>query len=447
MISVVLVFLLVLFSMGVSNLVTAAIRQASSVNRSNEAYFAAEGAIEQGLLQNVGKSAGYTTGDTALTGFCDPTKGVCPTAKFQIQGKVPGGSAKIGTEYVVPSPGTGNVGADCNPLTKVTSGYFSYSATKEPHYVLGTTAPSGYIGPFTAIDHPCNWNKIKVGETVAIPLYTTDVSTGGASPAGTETIKNPIDINLQKLKIKFRTACKTGEVCQASGRYKLDVTKGDPYTLCNSASSYLCGDVIVSWQIVGANSTGDKIYTLVADNDIKKTISPTDPFARDKTNSEIYESLINFAATGGLTDPAFIPGFICDANCVLYADYATVPLGLKQRLGKDLNNVTNVSIIDFLRNEGPYAATSNPLFRSTSDKINKPVLKLTIVHSLAEFSTAYSIPYLEYQITTDVGVSGSFDPADAAQTIRAEGQSGPFKQVLEVKQPQETGLLEYVIQQ
>ena len=78
-------------------------------------------------------------------------------------------------------------------------------------------------------------------------------------------------------------------------------------------------------------------------------------------------------------------------------------------------------------------------------EIYKPVLKLTVIHSLAE-SDFLTVPYLEYQITSDVA-GGGYEPANSAQTIRAEGLAGTFKQVLEVKIPQETGLLEYVIQQ
>jgi hypothetical protein len=318
-----------------------------------------------------------------------------------------------------------------------------YSEKIEPHYIVGTSVPAAvqndYIGPFGAIEHPCHWNKIRVGDTVAIPLYTTDVSTGGATAPDTETIKNPVDIDLTKLKIKIRTACRTGnEMCLDLERYTLDGTIGDPYSLCQPGGS-LCGDVIVSWQINGTNVAGDKIYTMVAA--VPKADTAKTGLVRTINNTEIYESLINDAAQSRLT--SVIPGWACngtsDLYCVLYADTTSVA-GIKYRQGKDLLTGYVESIMDFLRNEGTYAN------RSTLDKINKPVLKLTVVHSLSESPTT-SIPYLEYQVTSNVGTNTGFDPADSAQTIRAEGQSGPFKQVLEVKMPQETGLLEYVIQQ
>jgi hypothetical protein len=67
-----------------------------------------------------------------------------------------------------------------------------------------------------------------------------------------------------------------------------------------------------------------------------------------------------------------------------------------------------------------------------------------MVHTLDASTGGTAVPYLEYQLLTDNSVSA---PADTSQTITAEGISGTFKQVLEVKQPQESGLLEYVIQQ
>ena len=53
------------------------------------------------------------------------------------------------------------------------------------------------------------------------------------------------------------------------------------------------------------------------------------------------------------------------------------------------------------------------------------------------------MPYLEYQLLSNVSVP----PTDTVQTITSEGFSGTFKQVLQVKVPQDSGILEYVIQQ
>jgi hypothetical protein len=269
------------------------------------------------------------------------------------------------------------------------------------------------------IDNACNWNKIKVGETVGIPLYTT---------ASDGTIKNPVDLDLQTLKVKLRTPCLDGasggpNACSGSGRYRLDDYNGvDTLLQCAVSKTSYCGDTVVSWSIVGTNVTGDKVYTLVP-------YTPVVSGKRTKPNSEIYEWLINSVRSTGSP----FSGFSCDTYCVLYGGrFAIDPL----------DEINNASILDFLLN----GSVDGLFVRSGTDKIYKPVLKLSVIGSLSEFSSGNTVPYLEYQITTNVGVGGSAPP-DLAQTVTAEGFSGPFKQVLEVKLPQETGLLEYVIQQ
>ncbi|MFO0780946.1 MAG: hypothetical protein U0519_03630 [Candidatus Gracilibacteria bacterium] len=66
-----------------------------------------------------------------------------------------------------------------------------------------------------------------------------------------------------------------------------------------------------------------------------------------------------------------------------------------------------------------------------------------VIHSLDELGGS-KIPYMGIVITDGTVTP---PPTDTTQTVKAEGYSGSFKQVLQVKNPQETGLLEYVIQQ
>lgn len=399
LISLILVSILVIFGIGVSNLVISSIRESANVNQANQAYYAAEGGMEMGLLQNSGKDAGYDgVADVDYGTGGKPGEPGVLLSKVTIQGKVPE-SSQIGGEYVMPRPGTGTAGTGCDVLNP-------------PVDVSDTTK---------GIDHACNWNKIKVGETVGIPLYTT--------AADGVTINNPEDLNLQNLKVKVRTPCIDGasggpNSCTGSGRYRLDDNNGvDDVLKCTSSKLDLCGDTVVSWSIVGTNETGDKVYTMVA-------LDEFDPSAkkRFKYNSEIYEQLINAVRSGSP-----FSGFSCSPYCVLY----------ETRNGVDpLDESNPASLLDFLLN----GTVDGWFVRSGADKIYKPVLKLTVIGGLSEFSSGKTVPYLEYQITTNVGVGGSA-PSDLAQTITAEGFSGPFKQVLEVKLPQETGLLEYVIQQ
>lgn len=401
LISLILVSILVIFGIGVSNLVISSIRESANVNQANKAYYAAEGGMELGLLENKGKDAGYdaTLADVDYNGTGGkPGEPGVLLSKVKIQGKVPA-SSQIGGEYVMPRPGTGTAGTGCdvlNPPVDVSD------ATK-------------------GIDHACNWNKIKVGETVGIPLYTTNLD---------GSINNPADIDLQNLKVKVRTPCMDGasggpNSCTGSGRYRLDDYNGVDTTLkCTSSKPDFCGDTVVSWSIVGTNVTGDKVYTLVPIGVFNPTTGKRLPY-----NSEIYEWLINSVRSSGVP----FGGFSCDKYCVIY----------ENRGGIDpLDESNPASILDFLLD----GAIDGWFVRSGGDKIYKPILKLSVISSLSEFSSADLIPYLEYQITTNVGVGGTA-PADLTQTVTAEGFSGSFKQVLEVKLPQETGLLEYVIQQ
>lgn len=400
-----MISVVVLFAMAVSNLVVSSIRQAANVNRANEAFYAAEGALESGLMenQNVG-AAGYTA--TKSVTYCEPG-GVCPSASVRVQGQVPT-SSKIDNQYIMPTPGGGTVGKDCDPLKAVTSGIFTYT-----YHSTGETPVSAEAN---AIDHPCNWNKIKVGQTIGVPLYMTSATDVGTctedtSGEGGIYICNPTDLGLTTLKIKVRTPCENGdEMCPASLRFDLDTERGD--------EKFNHDDPIVAWQIVGASEDGKESYTLVpnVEGDWDEDLDAWDTI----TASVIYESKINLFGNGGA--PTFL---------VL----------LQTRLGieKDTSpyNETIGSIINFLKNVSPWG-----------DRIiMKPVLKLSVIHSLESIVGGDKIPFLEYQVVTEISNTYNLLPADTAQTVTAEALSGTFKQVLEVKLPQETGLLEYVLQQ
>ncbi|MFO0780945.1 MAG: hypothetical protein U0519_03625 [Candidatus Gracilibacteria bacterium] len=74
--------------------------KSANVTGANQAYYAAEGALEKGLLVNLDKSAGYTTSSTAV--FSKP-----PQSSYSIQGVVSDNSKqKYYDGYGIPSPGT-----------------------------------------------------------------------------------------------------------------------------------------------------------------------------------------------------------------------------------------------------------------------------------------------------------------------------------------------------
>ncbi len=407
LISLGLVTVIVLISIGVTSVVVASIRDSSNVNSANQAFYAAEGALEQGLLVNAQSGAGFSTSQS------QPFNLGSNSATYSIQGQVPLITKYTNiNEYGIPTPGTGTAGTNCDSLNPYVSGTFYYSPTATPHYAT-SALDATYTVSAPAENHPCNWNKISVGETVTIPLYVTDAS---------GNILNPSDLGLSQMEIRVRTPCKTGdESCQDIDRYNLDTLNGDNFFKCSNIPPFSlinCGDTIVAWEIDGTNMGGDQSYTL-----LPNTKYNTSSGQRLFKNSEIYESKINKKSGA--------------PNCA----YCMV---IGKNAGEDNTNSPGL-IQDFLLDGVSVNGAGGISFsRSGNNKINKPVLKLTVIHSLMEKNVTNSaIPYLEYQILANT----SLQPADSSQTITAEGFSGSFKQVLEVKQPQAGSILEYVIQQ
>jgi hypothetical protein len=357
--------------------------------------------------QNVG-AAGYTADKSVA--YCEGGS-VCPSASVKIQGQVPT-SSKIADQYIMPTPGGGTVGKDCDPLKAVTSEPFTYT-----YHGTGEDLLTGEDDP---INHPCNWNKIKVGQTLGVPLYMTSATEVGTctedtSGEGGIYICNPIDLGLTTLRIKVRTPCENGdEMCPASARFDLDNTKGD--------EKFNYDDPIVAWQIVGTSGDGKESYTLVpnVEADWDEEAYPDASWLPITSSSTIHESKITSVGNGGA--PTFL-----------------VLLQTRFGIEKDTSpyNETIGSIINFLKNGSPWTART----------IMKPVLKLSVIHSLESIVGGDKIPFLEYQVVTEISNTNNLLPADTAQTVTAEALSGTFKQVLEVKLQQETGLLEYVLQQ
>lgn len=393
--------IIVLVSLGVTTVVISSIRESANVTGANQAYYAAEGALEEGLWVNQGKGAGYS--DSAVVSSTQPK------SNYTIGGQVNEALAYSDTSYGIPAPGTGTAGKDCDKLNPYVKYTFAFDAVTGKYSLDSAGADPK--------EHPCNWSKIKVGESVSIPLFVSK------NVGGTETILNPADslFNLNTLKIRVRTPCKTGkEYCGATDRYNLYYVAPVPSSLYDQY--YKTNDTVMSWQITGTNLDGSKTYTLLPYTYFCKTSSCIDDAGykgRSEThgNSEIYESQINYHKS---TDKLVVS---------------------ESDPGQDTKGVLGY-ISEFLRNSGTYAIGS-PSRPAPNDAINKPILKLAVIHSLQDTATT-SIPYLEYQILTNATTEA---PTDSSQTITAEGYSGNFKQVLEVKNPQGGGLLEYVIQQ
>ncbi len=396
LIALVLTGLLVLFGLFTSSIVLSSVRQSTETTRSNQAFYAAEGALEMGLLENSLHGAGYSSPVKNIDMFLK----VCganltpeciaqmapASGTVQIEGQVAATAKFTGTTpewYGIPTPGTGTAGKNCDPLQASTSAPFEY--------------PEGSNLTYEPEDHPCNWNILKVGEVATIPLYTYNAN---------GDIVNLLTSNSQ-LKLKIRTPCKNGEyVCPAGlTRFGWDLNNGDP--------QYDGNDPIVTWQIVGTDSTGVQSYRLgpyiYLDGN---TINPLSTII-----TEIKIGSVNTAAL----------------------DYKVLD---HNSLGTDDNNCTG-KMINFLTNNftGVFGCDAGTPSWNTQT-MTKPVLTFTIVQTMKSDQNE-TIPSLEYQILADTSLA----PINATQIITAEGFAGSFKQTLQVKQPKSSSLPEYVIQQ
>lgn len=384
--------IIVLVSIGVTTVVISSIRESANVTGANQAYYAAEGALEKGLLVNLDQGAGYSAGTTPV--FTKP-----PKATYTIGGQVPtDDNLKYSDGYGIPAPGTGSAGTDCDSLQPFVKYDFWYdNATQKFFNSDPGLSTAEKFGPK---DHPCNWGKLKVGEGVTIPLYYTDSVTG-----------LPVNIfgTSSTFSLKLRTGCTNGQII-CTVRPNLDTTTGDP--------AYNKDDPIVSWQITGQSADGSKTYVLSPFLSFNSSLIPPQ---WNSPTSIAYESKINANKTTGFQLLTQASGGVDSKGC-------------------------RGSILKFLTNQDTSSgcpSTAMPPNWSLQG-ITKPTLKLSVIHSLDEYA-GDKIPYIEYQILTDASLPAP--PTDTTQTIKAEGYSGTFKQVLEVKNPQETGLLEYVIQQ
>lgn len=462
-IGLILVSLITVFSTIVTNVIISSVQQSSHVNRANEAFFGAEGALEEGLKFNREKGAGFTlelpatldfggmaiegSGVTQSTTQCygtttfeacvdqceieNPSGGNpyqldcyvvcenCPAstsgtensvtpdvkAQYDIQGRVPAGLVyAVGTKYAgkynVPTPGTGNVGGYCDTLDPPIS-----KSDKHSEYLI-----PGMEEPFELSDpseHPCNWNKIKVGETITIPLYFVD-NNGDAVP-----FLQTNYASYSSMIIRMRTPCKDGnDICDKMYRYNL---ADNPNSNLTEAVPY--NDPVVSWQIVTEKTAEYPSYVLSAISDFENS---DDEELKSGTSTVILESKINEAKQDAI------------------APFTVFGLTDSGSFGRDINKCKG-TIRQFL------LAESGSCWEGKT--INKPVLKLSVIGNIISNELDEGkLPFLEYQIITSA-FSGDNSPTNSVQTITAEGYSGTFKQVLEVKQPQSGGLLEYVIQQ
>lgn len=222
----------------------------------------------------------------------------------------------------------------------------------------GTAAPSSDCDVRATndedVEHPCNWNKLMYGRSVTIPLYSYDENTG--------TIKNPYDLGLTSWNLKIRTPC------EDSGVYSDDCDGGDRYELDGVSTDYENDDSIILWQLIGEDSSGDNVVSVVPDDDTTKSRGLFSRTA-SPTNTEIYESLINDAADS-----------LTSTYSVLSTDSPT---------DTTIDATTYDNLLD--------------LSRDTN--IEKLYLQISIVSPLK--TSTGSVPYLEWQLESQMS-GGAF---------------------------------------
>lgn len=423
LLSVALISIIVVFSIGVTTIVTDSARQASNVKQGTTAYYAAEAGLEQALwvnrtLSSNSQAIGANESGTPGT-LGDATAG----SKFKIQGTTANLFEKtVNGKYIIPVPWTGNVPWHGEGSNAVIGG----CNPEKPPLREGTGSSKVFAYPpvptnyRSEIEHPCNWGKLGVGEKVTIPLY--GIGTGGAI------------LNFDDIKIRVRTPCKDNqEFCAPEDRLFLNCwDKGSNERKCKtgfqSGSNPQRGEVVLLWQING--TSGSELLTL----------NPLDDILGDKYqpwDSQFYEGKINKQVN-------YVKTFE-----LLNSKTSPFPTGgtYTYPVGKVLSTGAVTPVKDFIT-----SATKPTLILSTVSSLvgcfgknSCDIVKDDPAQS-STYDGPHMVPYLEYQIILENG-SPTYPPVSKDNIISAEGQAGPFNQTIQVKVPTDSSTLEYVIQQ
>lgn len=311
------------------------------------------------------KKVGWRTG--FLAG--DPNYGSCGSSSSDL--------------CVVPIPGTGNAGSECD-FTDVSQGW----------------APSATVTAAQALDNDCNWNKLHYGEVVSFPLYYEDAGcTGG--------ICNPAEApTLNTFTLRVRTPDTDGDGIRETLNTLIDLNEdGD------TADSGENDPVVVNWEITGDCDTNGVFPEEAEENCwmIGREADPSDP---DSIDSFIYTDDVNTAVL----------------NEVLQGD---------THQGQMHNGYTNINILNFLT-----GTESNP---ATAMEILNPLLTISVVSPLENAVTLDSVPYLEYQIQVDKPISDN--KSSIHTVGKAEGKLGTYVwPLLDYLGIAENPLIQFVIQ-
>lgn len=425
MLSTVMISVVVLFSVGVTVLVTDSVRQSNNVKQGTTAYYSAEAGLEQALwvnqkLASTGDSIGANEGGNGEVGSA--------SAKFKIQGSTQNLKEKtVNGKYIVPFPWTGNAPWHGEGAIAGSGGC---SPEKPP---LRTGTGSGkqftfkYLGTNLTLDeqyHPCNWNMIKLGEKASIPLFSKDNTTG-------------IIHKFTAFTLRVRTPCKEGgEMCQHSDRLTLNCfDKGDVIVKCKAADTsankqWGKGDVMMAWQI-----DGEKVGGVV--NSLLPKAKPKASGYDLTFDAQLFEGRVNDARdTGAIWTTGAPTGDYFEALNELMSGLIDGDSTQESTINAFLNdiNLTEPILKLSVVTELTHCDSKNGLCDNTNDNPSNVNYK------------KHNVPYLEYQIILPSDAASNF-PASMNNVITAEGSSGPFNQSIQVKVPNDNSTLEYVIQQ
>ncbi|KKP38143.1 MAG: hypothetical protein UR28_C0021G0024 [Candidatus Peregrinibacteria bacterium GW2011_GWF2_33_10] len=336
----------------------------NSLTRTNEsvesvqAYYAAQSAISLAKYQLKSAGPGYDSGSEASPNIVALNHA---TAKWWIKG-LSDATVKLddGTGYYpIPRKGNGDAFDTCTIINKNDEQYDSW-------------------------DHPCNWNKLYPGKSIAIPLYIKDKD---------GNIHNILD-NLSEIRIIVRAPCKTAY--NSEGK-------------CNDGRYEISGDfnnqIVVNWMISGM-CDGSVYVTNPGDPAVSCSVSAY------KDDLEEKDSRIKNI----------------DVNNYIY-------LGTNI-IFNDLKVSTNKLQLS-------YPFLINFLTDTTSYNIDKPVLQMTEMTGIYDVEQGF-IPYLEYQIEFAL-YDDTSSVADISEMIYAKGETENFTKSASDKIQLKPTLSEYTI--
>lgn len=317
-------------------------------NMMNAIYAMADDMMNSGAVDaNDPNAAGQGEGFTCIDTNPDPQK-TESCAALTIKGHAElADQIKLGNTsyYSVPIAKTGDAGTDCD------------KKQIDPN------------DPDNANDS-CHWNKLKMGDSVEIPLYYMD---GAAVSAHDFTAVGSAFI------LRVRTQCGSDSNndgikdinCDADQRIVLYPPEGDDANFLKVGVD----KVLIQWTISDSDPASNKTLLAVdsKDNNTKLRLKAKGPLG--EANTEISASRIDWAKDSAVGDDPLYDFIILEDKAV-------------DKEGKDLNNIAT-SVGQFIKGS------------------TKPVLRLSMVDMPRNIDNSANVPFLEYQLLTKTKVSDS----------------------------------------